>query len=63
MKRGETSKCKKVTEKVKDKINRDVRFILKDKDVVRLHISGENNCFVVAMKDLKENLENKKTNR
>ena len=38
MKRGETSKCKKVTEKVKDKINRDVRFILKDKDVVQDYI-------------------------
>ena len=53
-----TSKYKKVARKIKDKINKEGKRILNDKDVVkRLHINGDSNCFI-TMKDHKENSEN-----
>ena len=50
---------KKDATKRKRKINKKGKRILKGKDVVnRMHINGEINCFI-AMKDHKDNFENK----
>ena len=54
-----TSQYKKVAWKIKDKINKEEKQILNDKDVVkRLHINGDSNSFI-TMKDHKENFESK----
>ena len=52
-----TSKFWKVAEKIKDKINKEGKRVLKEKDVMkRLHINEDSNCFI-TMKNAKKTLK------
>ena len=53
-----TTTYKKVNKSIKEKINKEGKRILKDKDVInRLEINSESDCFI-TLKDHKENFEN-----
>ena len=57
-----TSTCKKVPDKINDKINTEGQRIMENKTALnRMFINGKNNCFI-TLKDHKENfLNNPKT--
>ena len=58
-----TSKYKKTNTKIKDKINKEGKEILKNKEALhRLDSNEENNCFF-TLKDHKENFQNNPTVR